>query len=74
MNIVKHSFQILILCLFCVGLSSCSSSKNLTSDLSDKEAISELKEALKFKTHFDADGGMDVQATNSSAKSLDIDK
>lgn len=53
------------------GLLSCSGSKNLTANDST-DNLNEIKEQLKFKTHFGADGSMNIKATNSGAKALDI--
>lgn len=72
MNLIKLTLQTFLIGLFSLTILSCSSSKNAAPSISDKEAIAEIKDALQFKTHFDADGNMDIMATNASKTSLDI--
>ena len=74
MNIAKLSLNVLYVCLFSMGILSCSSSKKVEDEINaeDKEAIVELKSELKFKTHYGFEGVTDITATNSSNNTLDI--
>ena len=63
------SFIAILFLLF--GLISCSGSKN-HSTYDSAQNLMEIKELLKFKTHFGAEGSMNIKATNSGTKALEI--
>ena len=66
---IYPSYLGLLFLLF--GLISCSGSKNLSTNDSAQNLM-EIKEYLKFKTHFGAEGSMNIKATNSGNKALEI--
>lgn len=69
----KNNLFFLFLMIMVLGLSSCSSSKNVTASTNSEE-LTDMKEALTFKTHFGAAGEMTIKATNNGIKTLDISK
>jgi len=73
----KNNLYLICILLIAIGLASCSSAKNMSNNTtrsSSTEEIATLKDGLKFKTHFGAEGEMNVKATNTSNETLDISK